>query len=61
LIALSLVLTAQSSVPQEQGGPQNFVLLFDILNFAKEMGDAVTFFYAPLFSFTLRSQPPTIN
>jgi len=44
-IVLSLVLTAQASAPQEGSLPRNFVLLFDILNYTREMGDAVTYFY----------------
>jgi len=45
LILLSLILTAQVGGPQEGSMPRNFVLLFDILNYTREMGDAVTFFY----------------
>ena len=45
LIALFLVLTVQPSAPQEKRTPRNFVLLFEILNYTREVGDAVTFFY----------------
>jgi hypothetical protein len=50
LMALSLVLTAQASAPQEGGMPRNFVLLFDILNYTREMGDALTFFYTQVLA-----------
>lgn len=45
LITLSLVLTAQGVGPQAGSMPRNFVLLFDILNYTREMGDAVTYFF----------------
>jgi hypothetical protein len=45
LIALSLVLTTQFGSPQEGSMPRNFVLIFDILNYTREMGDAVTYFF----------------
>jgi hypothetical protein len=45
LIVLSLVLTAQVGGSQEGSRPRNFVLLFDILNYTREMGDAVTYFF----------------
>jgi hypothetical protein len=50
LIALSLVLTTQASVPQEGSLPRNFVLLFDILNYTRDVGDAVTFFYTQVLA-----------
>ena len=45
LLALSLVLAGQAAVPQEETPPRNFVLLFDILSYNREAGDALTFFY----------------
>ncbi len=45
LIVLSLVLTMSPGIPRQGGGPRNFVLLFDILTYTREIGDAVTFFY----------------
>jgi len=50
LILLSLVLTAHPSVPQEGSMPRNFVVLFDILNYTRDVGDAVTFFYAQVLA-----------
>ncbi|MCX6575240.1 MAG: hypothetical protein NTV82_02475 [Candidatus Aminicenantes bacterium] len=45
LIVLSLVLTAQGGGPQAGSMPRNFVLIFDILNYTREMGDAVTYIF----------------
>lgn len=50
LMALSFVLTVQASAPQEGGMPRNFVLLFDILNYTRDVGDAVTFFYTQVLA-----------
>jgi hypothetical protein len=50
LIALSLVLTVQPSAPQEGGTPRNFVLLFDVLNYTRDAGDAVTFFFTQVLA-----------
>ena len=50
LIALSLVLAAQPSAPRAGSMPRNFVILFDILNYTREVGDAVTFFYTQLLA-----------
>jgi hypothetical protein len=50
LMAISFVLTVQASAPQEVGMPRNFVLLFDILNYTRDVGDAVTFFYTQVLA-----------
>jgi len=43
-ILLSLIIGAQASTPLGESQPRNFVLFFEILDYTKEMGDAVSFF-----------------
>lgn len=43
--ALSFVLAGQAGVTQGIVPPRNFVLLFDILNYNRDVGDALTHFY----------------
>jgi hypothetical protein len=45
LIFLSLLIGAQASTPRGESQPRNFVLFFEILDYTKEMGDAVSFFF----------------
>jgi hypothetical protein len=44
-LALSIALAGQAGVPQEASPPRNFVLLFDILNYNRDVGDALTYLY----------------
>ncbi len=50
LIVLLFILTVNPCAPQEGGTPRNFVLLFDILNYTRDVGDAVTFFYTQVLA-----------
>ena len=49
-LALSLVLAGQAGVSQEVVPPRNFVLLFDVLNYNRDVGDALTFFYTQVLA-----------
>jgi len=44
-LALGIVLTGQAGVLRSEDAPRNFLLLFDILNYTRDVGDALTFFY----------------
>jgi hypothetical protein len=44
-ILFSLIVGAQGSNPLGESQPRNFVLFFEILDYTKEMGDAVSFFF----------------
>jgi hypothetical protein len=45
LLTLSLIMTANGSGPKEADTPKNYVLFFEVLNYTRELGDAVTFFF----------------
>lgn len=45
LIIFSLVLMVEGSGPKEGDMPRNFVLFFEVLDYTRELGDAVTFFF----------------
>jgi hypothetical protein len=45
LIFLSLLIGAQGSGPQGETRTRNFVLLFETLDYTREMGDALSFFF----------------
>jgi len=49
-LALSAVLAGQAGVSQEVAPPRNFVLLFDVLNYNRDVGDALTFFYTQVLA-----------
>jgi hypothetical protein len=42
---LSLIISAQGSTPLGERQPRNFVLFFEILDYTKDIGDAVSFFF----------------
>ncbi|MCJ7612796.1 MAG: hypothetical protein MUP19_11085, partial [Candidatus Aminicenantes bacterium] len=44
-IFLFLIIGAQASTPLGESRPRNFVLFFEILDYTKEMGDAVSLFF----------------
>ena len=44
-IFLVLIIGAQAKTPLGESRPRNFVLFFEILDYTKEMGDAVSFFF----------------
>ena len=45
LMTFSLVMMANGSGLREAGVPKNYVLFFEVLNYTRELGDAVTFFF----------------
>ncbi|MGB8953459.1 MAG: hypothetical protein WCC06_12435 [Candidatus Aminicenantales bacterium] len=45
LIIFSLVMMAEGSGPKAAGQPRNFVLFFETVDYTRELGDAVTFFF----------------
>jgi hypothetical protein len=45
LLTFSLVMIPNGSNPKEAGEPKNYVLFFEVLNYTRELGDAVTFFF----------------
>lgn len=45
LMTFSLVMMANGSGPKEADVPKNYVLFFEVLNYTRELGDAVTFFF----------------
>jgi len=49
-LALSLLMAGQAAVPQEGAPARNFVLLFDVLNYNRDVGDALTFFYTQVLA-----------
>jgi hypothetical protein len=49
-LALSAVLSGQPAVPQEEAPQRNFVLLFDVLNYNRDVGDALTYFYTQVLA-----------
>jgi hypothetical protein len=50
LIALCLILAGQAGGWQEGNPPRNFVVLFDIFNYTRDVGDAVTFLYTRILA-----------
>lgn len=45
LMTFPLVMMANGSGPKEADMPKNYVLFFEVLNYTRELGDAVTFFF----------------
>ena len=44
-LTFSLILIANGQTPKEPAAPKNYVLFFEVLNYTRELGDAVTFFF----------------
>jgi hypothetical protein len=45
LLIFCLALTAEGNAPKEEVASRNFVLLFEILDYSRELGDSLAFFF----------------